>query len=174
MKTFLNKKKWSPYLVGGLIGGLLTLLLLMGKQLGVSTGIARIAALLEAFFIPQHLQATPYFKSLLATSTVLDWKILFAVGIFFGSFFSSRLSNNSKNRTSFWKNSWGDQFTIRALVALIGGILLMFGARIANGCTSGHAISGGAQLSITSWLFMMSLFATAIPTSWMMYKRKRG
>ncbi len=46
-------------------------------------------------------------------------------------------------------------------MALIGGILMGYGARLARGCTSGQGLSGGAVLSVGSWAFMLAVFAGA-------------
>ena len=47
----------------------------------------------------------------------------------------------------------------RYVLALAGGILTGIGARLARGCTSGLALSGGAVLSVGAFVFMMSVFA---------------
>ena len=58
------------------------------------------------------------------------------------------------------------------LHAFVGGALLLFGARLAGGCTSGHMISGIAQLTIGSFIFGISIFASGIVTARMLYKRR--
>lgn len=50
-------------------------------------------------------------------------------------------------------------------LSFIGGFLLLFGARMADGCTSGHMMSGMMQGSISGYVFAISVFATAIPTA---------
>lgn len=47
----------------------------------------------------------------------------------------------------------------RLVLAVIGGIIMGYGARMARGCTSGQALSGGAVLSVGSWAFMLAVFA---------------
>jgi uncharacterized membrane protein YedE/YeeE len=49
----------------------------------------------------------------------------------------------------------------RWIGAFAGGALMGFGARMARGCTSGQALSGGATLSAGSWIFMIAVFAGA-------------
>ena len=44
-------------------------------------------------------------------------------------------------------------------MALIGGTFMGYGARMARGCTSGLALSGGAVLSLGAWAFMFAVFA---------------
>ncbi len=174
MKEFFKQDRWSPYLVGILIGLLLTLLLTAGYTIGVSTAVARAGALIENIFAAKHLEKTPYFRALLSDKVILDWKILFIIGIFLGSFIASKLAPKSKlSHNTVWVRQFGVSPRKRKFFAFIGGIFLLFGARVANGCTSGHAISGGAQLSLTSWVFMLSLFAVGIPTSMYIYSKSR-
>ena len=47
------------------------------------------------------------------------------------------------------------------MFAFLGGAFMGYGARMARGCTSGQALSGGAVLSAGSWAFMMAVFAGA-------------
>jgi uncharacterized protein len=55
----------------------------------------------------------------------------------------------------------GPRITVRGRLALAagGGVLMAFGAALARGCTSGQALTGGAQLNLGSWLFMLCVFA---------------
>jgi len=169
---YLRKREWSPYVVGALMGILLTALFIYGQQIGVSTGISRVAALLEEGVAPQHVSKTPYFSQLLSDQVILNWKVLFILGLFLGAHFSFRLSGKRGQRNTIWEMAFGPSKAKRYFAAFLGGIFLLFGARLADGCTSGHAISGGAQFALTSWVFMMALFATAIPVSLMLYRKR--
>jgi uncharacterized protein len=48
---------------------------------------------------------------------------------------------------------------------------MLFGARLAGGCTSGHGISGGLQLALSSWVFMISLFSSGIIIALILYPK---
>ena len=172
MLKYLKKDRWSPYAVGLMIGILLTALVGIGYQIGVSSGIARIGLLLEQVFFPLHSKTTPYLQKLLADHIAFDWKILFVIGLFLGSLISAKLSGSRPGKITIWKANFGPSKIKRYLAAFIGGGLLLFGARLADGCTSGHAISGGAQLSVVSWVFMIAVFASAIPASFLLYRKK--
>jgi hypothetical protein len=50
----------------------------------------------------------------------------------------------------------------------------MFGARLADGCTSGNGISGSLQLAVGGWTFFMTLFAFGILTSLALFGRSRS
>ncbi|MBS0616321.1 MAG: YeeE/YedE family protein [Verrucomicrobia bacterium] len=170
---FLKKNIWSPYLVGAFIGLLLAGLFVLGQRFGTSTGIAKVGALIEWFAFPSHAQNTPHFKETFQNLIIFDWPLLFVIGIFLGSLAASKLSKTQQSvRDTIWQKNYGLSKIKRGMAAFTGGILLMFGAKLADGCTSGHAITGGSQLSITSFAFMIALFAVAIPTSMLLYRRK--
>ncbi len=168
----MTKARWSPYLVGALIGLLLTTLFVFGYQIGVSSGVARISLLVEQAVAPEHAMTTPYLQKLLSDHLIFDWKILFVIGLFFGSLLASKTSKDkTPPKNTVWEKAFGPSKAKRYLVAFLGGVFLLFGARLADGCTSGHAISGGAQLSVTSWVFMIAVFAAAIPLSKIIYRK---
>lgn len=58
------------------------------------------------------------------------------------------------------------------LPSFIGGFLLLYGARMAGGCTSGHMMSGMMQGALSGYIFAGSVFIVAIPTA-IFIKRKR-
>jgi uncharacterized membrane protein YedE/YeeE len=62
----------------------------------------------------------------------------------------------------------GPRVSVKArwVLAFLGGILMAYGARFARGCTSGQALSGGAVLSVGSWAFMFSIFASGYAVAW--------
>ncbi len=174
MIDFLKKDQWSPYLVGFLIGILLIFLVLVRHTIGVSGSVARLGAILASLFAHEHAMKIPSIKESLSDPTIFNWQIVFLIGLFFGAFIAAEISKNpNRKRNTVWIHSFGHSKIKRNSAAFFGGTLLLLGARFANGCTSGHAISGGAQLSITSWVFMITLFATAIPTSFLLYHRRK-
>jgi hypothetical protein len=56
----------------------------------------------------------------------------------------------------------------RWALAFAGGLLSGFGARMARGCTSGLALSGGATLSAGAFVFMLSVFAAAFAGAYLL------
>ena len=68
-----------------------------------------------------------------------------------------------------WRERFGPSATKRFLAAFVGGVLVMFGARLAGGCTSGHGISGSLQLALSSWTFFLVMFASGLVTAWLMF-----
>ena len=61
---------------------------------------------------------------------------------------------------------------MRLAAAFAAGAVMMFGARLAGGCTSGHGISGGLQLAASSWVFSAVFFGVATATAFALYGRE--
>ena len=173
MKKVIIREYWSPYFVGSLIGALVTFIFLVGFELGASTGIARISALISSIFASSYTSSTPYFAKILSDHVIFNWKILFIIGLFIGSMIASRITKSGERKDLIFSETHSKKWK-GYLSAFVGGILLMIGARFANGCTSGQAISGGSQLSLVSFLFMMALFISGIPVATLLYRRKSG
>lgn len=129
---WLKEKEWSPYVAGGLVGLLNWFAILTVDPLGVSTTFARTAAMIEKIFAPNHVANLPYFVKY---GPKIDWQWMLVLGILIGAFVSSKLSRQFQ--TGFVPPMWAERFGAgkfrRWVVAFVGGILLMFGARMAGG-----------------------------------------
>jgi uncharacterized membrane protein YedE/YeeE len=71
-----------------------------------------------------------------------------------------------------WARRFGASRGVRYAAAFIGGAILLFGARLADGCTSGHGISGGLQLALSSWVFLVSMFTAGVAAAFMLFGRE--
>ena len=69
-----------------------------------------------------------------------------------------------------WATAFGTNALLRVVVALLGGVLLGFGARWAGGCTSGHGISGTLQLAVSSWIAAICFFIGGIATAMLIFR----
>jgi uncharacterized membrane protein YedE/YeeE len=98
---------------------------------------------------------------------------MLVLGVFIGSFASSKLSGDRRHATvpPAWRTRFGSSATLRMAVAFVGGLVMMLGARLARGCTSGHGITGALQLAVSSWIFITVAFVVAIGTALAMYGR---
>lgn len=170
MEHILQKQRWSPYIVGASIGLLNVVAVYFFKQtIGTSSTFERLGVLLYKFVWPHMLEVWHYHFS---SAPLINWQVAFVIGIFCGAVVSVKLSGYTPTRIpSLWQANFGSSFNKRALGAFIGGIIIMLGARIARGCTSGHAISGGMQLATAGWLFMIALFASGIITAHLLYRK---
>ncbi len=132
MNVFV-RKSWSPYVAGALAGLLLVLsVLATGKYFGASTTFVRSAGLIEQVFVPERVQSMDYFVK---TKLKIDWQWMFVFGVLLGSLVSARISRDFKASPvpPMWENAFGPGHAKRWGTAFLGGIVLMFGARLAGG-----------------------------------------
>ncbi|MBI5345750.1 MAG: YeeE/YedE family protein [Chlamydiae bacterium] len=172
MINFLRKDRWSPYVAGALIGALSWVaFVIFNHSLGTAGGFTKITAFLGSLASVEHVKSSEYFSKYYMQT--FGWQVTFILGVFFGSLIAVYLSK--KKRVEYvpelWKKNFGPSKVKRFIGAYIGGIFLMFGARLAGGCMSGHGISGGLQLSISGWIFIICGFGTAIATAFMVYRK---
>lgn len=150
-----------PYLAAAALGVVLFLsFFLTGNGLGASGGLNNIVAFVEDLVAPQHIDRVPYLLKMAGgDKNALDsWYVFAVFGAIIGGFVSGWLNGRLKVETIH-----GPQITPRTrwVMAFVGGAIMGYGARLARGCTSGQALSGGAVLSLGSWLFMFAVFAGA-------------
>ena len=151
----------NPYLAGTLLGIVLFLaFFITGSGLGASGGLNRLLVYVQNEVNPGHIDQVAYLLKMAGgNSNPLDsWIVFLTVGTIFGGFISGLLGRRMKFETNK-----GPQIGngTRWIMAFIGGALMGYGARLARGCTSGQAMSGGAVLSVGSWAFMFAVFAGA-------------
>ena len=146
----------NPYLAGILLGvTLLASFLLLGAGLGASGGVARMAAWLEGIVLPAHTQSSEYFGPW-GKSPLSYYLVFMLIGVVLGGLFSAV----SKNRASLvLERGKSASPVLRTVFALSGGILIGFASRLAGGCTSGQALTGGALLLTGSLVFLVCVFA---------------
>src|SRR5512136_1237386 len=157
----ITKPYVHPYLGGMLLGIVLFLAFLLTRNgLGASRGLNRLVAAVEDLSVPGHIDRTPYLLKMAGGSLnpLDDWSVPVVIGLFFGGMVSGLL--NGRTKVEINKGPHISNRT-RLITAFIGGVLFAYGARMARGCTSGQALSGGATLSAGSWALMMCIFAGA-------------
>lgn len=109
-----------------------------------------------------------------AVSNPINYSFIFVVAMFLGGFVARKLQgmNDSCSMVpDVHKRRFGDSRGMRVLLAFIGGVLVLWGARLAGGCTSGHMMSGMMQTSISGYLFAVAAFIAAVPTAILLYKK---
>lgn len=170
----LRQKSWSPYVVGATIGMLSWFAFASAdRQIGITTAFEYTAALAEKAAAPNLAGQNTYYaeKAKENKPPKIDWEWMLVVGVFIGAFTSSKLSGDRPvvRIPHLWRWRFGESAATRYMGAFIGGLIMMFGARMAQGCTSGHAISGVLQLALSSWIFAPVMFAAAVATAFILY-----
>lgn len=178
VSNLFKQRRWSPYLVGALLGVLSwATFALMGKALGVSTTPVRVLGGVERTVVPGHEEGLAYLTKYAGTAAepkaIIDWQFALVVMMIVGAFIAARLAGPRIIETvpAIWKDRFGASKALRYSLAFVGGVILIFGARLAGGCTSGHGLSGGMQLSLSGWVFLGAMFAGGVPAAILLYGR---
>ena len=156
----------NPYVAGTLLGLVLfASFFVTGGGLGASAGLSRVQTGVLDWLAPAHVDRVAYFAELAggSRSAWAHYAIYMLAGTLLGGFVSGLV-----NRRVKLELRKGPRVTTatRVVFALLGGAFMGYGARLARGCTSGQALSGGAVLSVGSWAFAFAVFAGAYAVAW--------
>lgn len=168
----IPKPYWNPYLSGiGLGLVLLASFVIMGRGLGASGAFSSLVAVGVEKVSPTHAQSNQFYEEYLGDGSknpLKDWLVFEVLGVFVGGFISGALGGRIKKSTEK-----GERISVRnrLIFAFIGGGLMGFGAKLARGCTSGQALTGGALLNVGSWAFMMMVFAGAYAAAYFLRRQ---
>ncbi len=167
---------WPWYVSGPLIAITMFVLILLGKNFGMSSNLRTICTMCGAG------KSTSFFK---LDWRAQQWNLLVMVGAIIGGFIASNFLGAGQSpalnpKTIIQLEEMGIQsagkdyvptefFGPKALedpkviiLLIIGGFLVGFGARYAGGCTSGHSISGISNLQIPSMIATVGFFIGGI------------
>jgi hypothetical protein len=156
----------NPYVGGMLLGVLLFLtFVITGAGLGASGGLNHIQVAVLDLFAPAHVDRVGYMAEMAGGSR----NPLNSSGVFmlFGTLLGGALAGwlNGRMKLEIRKGPHISSNT-RLMMAFSGGLIMAYGARLARGCTSGQALTGGAVLSAGSFAFMFAVFGGAYGLAW--------
>lgn len=161
------KPYWNPYLAGALLGlVLLASFVLTGRGLGASGAFKHLEAAALHAVSPTWAEENPNIGRFFADptrSSMDDWIVWLALGTILGGGLGVFTAGRFKLETVQGPRA---ETRSRWVLAVFGGTLAGLGAQVARGCTSGQALTGGAQLAVGSWVFMLSFFAGAYALAW--------
>ncbi len=169
----LTQKAWSPYVAGVAIGLLqIPAFLLIETALGTSSSYVTVGGGIASFVDPTILKIDYVARHVAATGKNW-WQVALVVGIALGAFLSMRLSGARRQPISpIWARALGsDSPARRYAVAFLAGFVMLLGARLADGCTTGHGLSGTAQLAVGSIVAVTAMFAGGIATAMLALRR---
>lgn len=146
----------SPYLIGAAIG-LLNIFAFAAfrKGIGVSGAYETTAAMAARRLAPDAAHVNEYVQAR-KEPPKFNWESWLVLGTILGGMLAARTAGG--NEASWVDDHLGAAPKRSKLASAAGGAMLMFGARMADGCTSGHALSGTAQGAGSSWLFTPLMF----------------
>jgi uncharacterized protein len=133
MAVRMERGQWNPYLAGALSGlVIVSSVWVSGKYAGASTTFVRGAGMIEKIIAPERVAQSEYFTQ---NAPAIDWQWMFVVGILVGSLISALTSGSYKLQAvpDMWRARFGPTPGKRALTAFGGGVIAMYGARLADG-----------------------------------------
>ena len=168
----MNRKPIDWKSAAVLLGAIGTLAVALQGPIGVSTAyVTTESAAVAAVSGTDAAQANAYWKKI-GTSLTPEW--VFVVSIIGGALAAALLSGTRRRESvpQAWRERFGPRTGARFAGAFAGGFLLLVGARLAGGCTSGHIISGMSQLAVSGMVFAAATFASAVPFARALYGRQ--
>lgn len=178
---------------GILLGAVFLLAVLLVKPIGVSTQFVILDGIIWNIFSSDLIDDSADSKTGYSSKNAYlnksggkyaknvdnpsNYSFIFVLSMILGAFLSARTKGPNPTATDkiapeVWRNRFGEQGSWRYLATFTGGILVLFGARLAGGCTSGHMMSGMMQTSISGYMFAIGAFLTAIPVAMILFGRK--
>lgn len=160
MSKHLSQRGTSPYLIGAAIGLLnICAFAAFRRGIGVSGAYESSAALAARRWAPDAAHVNDYVKAR-KEPPKFNWKSWLVLGTILGGLVAARTAR-AKDDASRVDDAASAEGKRSPLASAAGGAMLMFGARMADGCTSGHGLSGTAQGAASSWLFTPLMFGVA-------------
>ncbi len=161
-----------PKRLGWIEGGILIAILIWytfsiwgaDRPIGASTAISYMGAW---FF---NLKDTEYFQHIKNSGA---WEVVFLIGVLIGGAFTSLfITKTFKFRVipPLWRKHKNNSVASRLFWSFIGGFMIVFGARLAGGCTSGHFLSGASQTAVSGLIFGGVAIVVLIVTGRLFYK----
>jgi uncharacterized protein len=147
-----------PWAIFGVLFGIVSAasIALFGP-IGVSGTYPRFIGAVSRRITPDFASSNPY---LLKMGSVVTPETMLVVGLLLGGLLAARVGGSRRVAASYTAVHARETTPMRRYVdAFLGGFLILFGARLAGGCTSGHIISGMTQLAVSSTIFAAAVFA---------------
>jgi len=191
MKDLIFQKQWNWCVSGIALSIMFLLAVAFVKPIGVSTQFVIFDGIVWNTFsdtlVVENAESKTGYSSSNAylnksggkyaknISNPFNYSFLFVLAMILGGFVAHKLQKTEENKDNLtypvvWHEKFGDSAYKRHIASFIGGMLVLIGARLAGGCTSGHMMSGMMQTSLSGYLFAIGTFAIAVPTAILLYK----
>ncbi|MCS7310864.1 MAG: YeeE/YedE family protein [Armatimonadetes bacterium] len=162
---------------GALIGLAQIFAMLTVAPLGVSTAYPQMVGFLVDKVVPGFAESQPYLQEIGAK---IGWEVMLVFGMFLGALLAHLLTRRALGyqpqmvTAPVLVKGFEGSRAKRIGRAFLGGFLILFGARLANGCTTGHMLSGIAQMAVSGFLFGMVAFGTGVLVARLLYREGKG
>ncbi|MCC7327418.1 MAG: YeeE/YedE family protein [Burkholderiales bacterium] len=161
---------WNPYLAGALLGlVLLATYIVTGRGLGATGAFGSVVAAIVGAISPEHAASNPVHGNYWNDGAPLaSWTLFLLLGAFLGAWVSGITGRRLEFKVERGPHVTDGQ---RLALAFAGGFIAAYGAKIARGCTSGQALTGGSILNVGSLVFMLGVFASAYALAYLVRRQ---
>jgi hypothetical protein len=158
--------KWIPTAFA-LAGIIVFIFATYGPPASSSGFVSLLKGIFQAT-VPQYAAAKAQYKAIPGPGS---WLFAFVLGMAIGGFIAGRTGKDIPVRDvpPIWRKRFGDSRAKRYATTFCGGFLILFGSRLAGGCTLGLFISGTTQLAVSGLYFGAIIFATAMLTARLLF-----
>lgn len=191
MKNLMRQKQWGWKTSGTALAIAFLLAVVCVKPIGVSTQFVIFDGMVARLFAPKlvvedadaasgYASPNPYLnksggKYAKHIAKPLNYSFVFVLAMVAGGLLAAKLQTEPPDKKELavpktWSGRFGDSRAKRYAVVFAGGVLVLFGSRLAGGCTSGHMMSGMMQTSLSGYLFAFGAFVCAVPVAMLMYR----
>jgi len=163
--------RWPPVPAGILIGvSMLLAFVVAGRGIGASGAMTRLVAWVQHGLFPTATEQSVYFGKYFVDGAhpLNDYVVFLLVGLLIGAFVAAWRSGELRLEVLRGPNITNSN---RLVLALVGGVIAGFAARLARGCTSGQGLVGGAELSVGAWAFLICVFIGGWLVAWFVRKQ---
>jgi len=158
VRATLHPPRWA--VLGVLFGFLSAAAIALYGPIGVSGTYPRFIGAILRRLTPEYAAGNPY---LVKMGSLVTPETMLVVGLLIGGFIASRFGRSTTSAPALEiVHARETTHARRYADAFLGGFLIIVGARLAGGCTSGHIISGMTQLAVSSTIFAAAVFAGGI------------
>lgn len=191
MKNIFYQTQWNWKVSGIALGITFLIAVVFVKPIGVSTQFVILDGFIWDLFYNEVViedkkapkgfsSPNPYLnksdgKYAKNIANLINYSFVFVLAMIAGGFLGAKLQSTRLNKQALispevWRCKFGDSPSRRYMATFVGGILVLFGARLAGGCTSGHMMSGMMQTSLSGYLFAIGAFTLAVPVAICTYR----
>lgn len=185
----MTEKPSFNWMIGGLVLGLVFFLAVyLVKPIGVSTQFVIFDGIVwnavddqvvtkteDGYTSSNAYLAKSNGKYAKSVANPLNYSFVFVIAMMVGAagsaFARGGIGAENRSSTPLWRANFGNGTVKRYAVAFLGGFIVLYGARLAGGCTSGHMMSGMMQTAVSGYIFAAGAFVAAVPTALLMYRK---
>ncbi len=168
-----NQSNYWPILPSALAlaGVMIFIFATFGPPASSSGFVTTLKGLLQELF-PGYVEQKAHYKMMPGPGS---WLMAFVIGMAIGGFLAGRTCRRTVDDVPrAWLQRYGASRLKRCAATFLGGFLILFGARLAGGCTLGLFLSGSTQLAISGLYFGVVIFVVAMLTAFKVYSDKKG